>query len=88
MLITSVVSDYVSELQPPRLFISQVIKVHGEPWWNNDREEVLIRPPERPLAILPVEPSSSNAEGAGEGDVEFGITKYLCSYFEVFLNLP
>jgi hypothetical protein len=33
------------------------------------------------LAILPAESSSSKAGGTGKGNVDFGFTKYLCSYF-------
>jgi hypothetical protein len=37
---------------------------HGEPWWSYvDMGKLLIRPPERALPILPVEPSSSKLGG-------------------------
>jgi hypothetical protein len=61
------VLEYVCELRPPAglLLISQVIYEHGEPWWNDDdRENILIRPPEL-SAILPAEPSSSKPAGYG-----------------------
>jgi hypothetical protein len=46
------------------LFISQVIYEHGEPWWNDiNRENLLIRPPEHSLSIIPAEPSSSKLGG-------------------------
>jgi hypothetical protein len=40
------------------------------------------------LEIPPAELSSSNAGGTGEGNDEFGLTKYLCSYFEGIFNMP
>jgi hypothetical protein len=58
--------DDVSELRPPAgVFISLVI--FGELWWNDvDRGQLMIRPPERSLAIPPAEPSSSKSRGSGE----------------------
>jgi hypothetical protein len=39
------------------------------------------------LAILPAESYSSKAGGTSKGNDEFGLIKYLCSYFEVFFNM-
>jgi hypothetical protein len=62
---------------------------HGEPWWNDTgRRKLLISPPE-----LFVTPTSSHLvvmqEELGEGNYEFGHTKYLFfSYFEGISNMP
>jgi hypothetical protein len=65
-LIISMGCDYVSELWPPTglLFILQVIYEHEKQWLNVDMKKILIRPPERSLAILPAQPSSSK-QGSG-----------------------
>jgi hypothetical protein len=69
------------------LIISQVTCGHGEPWWNDTgKGKLLIRPPERSG-----NPTSSHLaekqEELGEGNYEFGFTKYLCSYFEGIFNM-
>jgi hypothetical protein len=40
-----------------------------------------------PLAILPRNSSRNKAGGTGEGNYEFGLLKYHCSYFERFFNM-
>jgi hypothetical protein len=40
------------------------------------------------LAILPAVSSSNKAGGTGEGNDKFGLSKYLCSYYAGFLNMP
>jgi hypothetical protein len=83
MMIMSMGQDYVSELRPPTglLFIPQVIYEHGEPWWNDiSRGKLLIRPQE-----LSGNPTSRHLvemqDKLCEGNHEFGLTKYVCSYF-------
>jgi hypothetical protein len=41
-----------------------------------------------PLAVLPTESSTSKLGELGEGNYKFGLTKYLCSYFEGIFNIP
>jgi hypothetical protein len=65
------------------LFIPQVICGHREPQWNDiGRGKLLIHPPE-----LSENPTSShlvvNQEELGKENYEFGLTKYLSSYFKV-----
>jgi hypothetical protein len=58
--------DCVSELLPPTglLFIRQVIYEHGELRCNDiEKGKLLIRPPDRCLAVLPTKPSSSKSGG-------------------------
>jgi hypothetical protein len=71
----------VSELRPPiRLFISQVIYEHGEPWWNDiDRGKLLSF-----VKILPAESSSSKSGGTGWWKWWLWPSKYLCSYLVIF----
>jgi hypothetical protein len=40
------------------------------------------------LAIPPAASSSGKSGGPGEGNLEFGLTKSLCSYFEGIFNMP
>jgi hypothetical protein len=82
-------SDYVSKLRPPMgiLFIPQVIHENGLPRWNDiNRAKFLIHPPQ-----LSGNPRSShivaNQGELGKGDDEFGLWKYLCSYFKVIFTL-
>jgi hypothetical protein len=63
------------------LFIPEVIHEHEETWWNDiDRGTLLIRPPE-----LSGKPTSTHLVAKenelGEGNYEFGLTKYPFSYF-------
>jgi hypothetical protein len=72
-------------MRPPTglFFIPWVIYEHGEPWWNNiDKGKLLIRPLELSGNSIRVETSSTKLGVTGERNDEFGITKYLCSYFE------
>jgi hypothetical protein len=81
--------DYFFELRPPTglLVILQVIYEHGEPWWNNiDRGNWVFH--QKSLTILPAESSSSKAGRTGEGNYEFGLTKYLSSHFKGVFNMP
>jgi hypothetical protein len=80
MLIMSVGRDCVFELLPPTglFFIPQVTYEYGEPWWNYMDRKKLIRLPE--LYQSNQQSSSSKAAGTGEGNNEFGHTKYVCSY--------
>jgi hypothetical protein len=89
-MIMSMWWDYVPERRPPTdlLFINQVVYEYGKSWWNDTgRRNLLSRPPE-----LSGYPTSSHLvakqEELGEGSNEFGLTKYLCSYFEGTLNMP
>jgi hypothetical protein len=71
------------------MFIPQVVYKHGEPWWNDVyRGKLLISIYHSSLAIPPAESSSSKTGGIGKGNYEFGLTKYLCSYFKGFFNMP
>jgi hypothetical protein len=64
-----------------------VIYEVGEPWWNDiDRGNSWFAH-KSSLAIPTAESTSSKAGGTGEGN-EFGLRKYLCSYSEVFFNMP
>jgi hypothetical protein len=67
MMIVSMARDDVSELRPTMglLFILQVIKEHGEQWWNDiNKGKFQTRPLELSLAIPP-ELSSSKSGGSG-----------------------
>jgi hypothetical protein len=65
-----------------------MIYEHGEQWWNdNDREKLLIRPPERTLAILPDSNLVENQEELGEGNYEFCLQNISFIFVE-FLNMP
>jgi hypothetical protein len=57
-----------------------------EPWWNYiDRgNSWFVR--QSSLATLQEESSSSKAGGTDNGNYEFGLTKYLCSYFQKILT--
>jgi hypothetical protein len=68
-----------------------VIYEHGEPWWNDvDRGILLICPPERSLAVLLTEPSSSKSGGSGKGnDVEaMKLQNVCCAVNAVCLGAP
>jgi hypothetical protein len=52
-------------------------------WYK--QEKLLIRPPE--LWKVYQEPSRSKAGGTGEGNNEFGLMEYLCSYVEGVFNV-
>jgi hypothetical protein len=60
---------------------------HGEPWWNYIVRRKLLISHQSSLIILPAEISSSKSEGTGKGNDEFGLTNYLCSYFEGIFNI-
>jgi hypothetical protein len=87
--IMSIRWDYVSELRPPTdlLFIPQLIYELGEPWWNkNDRRKLLIRPQELSGNHTSIHLVAKQDELGQEND-EFGLIKYLCSYFEGFFHM-
>jgi hypothetical protein len=65
-----------------------VIYEHGDPWWNNiDKGKLLIRPLELSGNSIRAETSSTKPGVTGEGNDAFGITKYLCSYFEDLFDM-
>jgi hypothetical protein len=84
--------DYISGLLPPTAYCSspKVIGLYnyGEPWWNNvDRVKLLIRPPERSLAILPAKLSNSKSKDLGEGIDGFCL-RNISFTLEEFLYMP
>jgi hypothetical protein len=65
-----------------------VINEHEEPWWNDvSSGKLLIRPPELSLNPTSSHPVATQEE-LGEGNHEFGLMKYLLSYFEGTFNMP
>jgi hypothetical protein len=63
------------------LFIPHIIYEHREPWWNDiGRTKLLIR--QQGLSGNPNSHLVAKQEEMGEGSYAFGLSKYLCSYFE------
>jgi hypothetical protein len=89
MMMITMMMDYVSELRLPTklLFVRQVIYEHGEPRWNNlDRGKLLI------LSTTALWQSYQQSNlvatgGTGEGNDEFGLAKYSCSYLQVIFYI-
>jgi hypothetical protein len=83
--------DYISELWPPTglFFIPQVIYEHGDPWRNDDIDRENFRLVyQNSLAFLPAEASSSKGGRNYKENDKVDPTKYLCSYFIGFFNMP
>jgi hypothetical protein len=66
------------------LFVPQVTDEHGEPLWNYiSRENRFVC--QSSLAILPAVIWQQTG-GTGEINDEFGLTKYLCSFYDMGPN--
>jgi hypothetical protein len=78
--------DYISELLPPKglLFIPKVMYKHGEPWLN-DTDKGKKTPDSSTRALWQSYHQSSTSKAEGN---EFGLIRYLCSYFERIFNMP
>jgi hypothetical protein len=68
------------------LFIPEVIYEHGDHGLMMSTGKFLIRPAELCLEILAADSSSSKVGGTGEGNHEFGLAKYFCSYLKVIFT--
>jgi hypothetical protein len=66
----------------------QLIYEHGEPWWSDIDRGKTSDSFNKALCSTASRSSRSKSGGTEEGNNKFGLTEYLCAYFEGIFNMP